>query len=77
MSLVNSLAHPSEFLAMIKFKSSLPKLKIEEFSSNKQYCYKKLQQTSRSFAIVIAMLHEELRDAVSVICKDISDSKNL
>jgi len=67
MEFLKSILHPSEVVALLKFKYSLPKLAPEETkTANQRWCFEKLSQTSRSFAIVIQKLNEELRVAIAI-----------
>eukprot|EP01104_Vermistella_antarctica_P012830 TRINITY_DN3785_c1_g1_i2.p1 TRINITY_DN3785_c1_g1~~TRINITY_DN3785_c1_g1_i2.p1 ORF type:complete len:414 (-),score=141.50 TRINITY_DN3785_c1_g1_i2:333-1574(-) len=65
---LQSLFHPDELVALVKFKlthSSAPAVSADK-TDNCRYCYEALTKTSRSFAIVIQELGDELRDAVCV-----------
>jgi hypothetical protein len=69
MDLLHSLVRPSEAVALVQFKSKYGSTKrggagSAQLDENLQYCYDNLFKTSRSFAMVIADLGDELRDAV-------------
>ena len=72
--LLKSVHHPSEVLAMVKIKLSNisisdnkePLEKIARRSNDRDFCYASLNKVSRSFAIVIQQLPEELKDPVCV-----------
>ena len=67
MDIAKSVIRPSEMVALVQFKLSMPKPSYESMDPNTRWCYEKLAQTSRSFTIVIQKLHEELRDPVCSI----------
>jgi hypothetical protein len=62
------VCHPTEIGSMIGFLmfGTLPSIP-KNITDNATWCYKKLKQTSRSFAAVILELNEELREPVRVI----------
>lgn len=64
--LVQSIFHPDELIALIKYKldpsSKVPKQ--EKMSEDMEECYKFLNLTSRSFAMVIQQLDPGLREAI-------------
>lgn len=64
--MLSALLHPSEALAMVRFKLSIPNTYeiTKDLPANLRWCYEKLTQTSRSFSIVIQELGPELRDVV-------------
>ena len=72
--LLKSAHHPSEVLAMVKIKFSNislsdnkePLEKIATHTNNLAFCYASLNKVSRSFAIVIQQLPDELKDPVCV-----------
>ena len=69
MDLIQSLVRPSEAVALVQFKSKYGSTKrggatAGQLDENLQYCYDSLFKTSRSFAMVIADLGDDLRDAV-------------
>eukprot|EP01027_Heterolobosea_sp_BB2_P014231 GEZU01020462.1.p1 GENE.GEZU01020462.1~~GEZU01020462.1.p1 ORF type:complete len:425 (+),score=189.52 GEZU01020462.1:558-1832(+) len=65
MELVKAVVRPDEFSAMVRFKlfKKLPPISQDP---NVAFCYQILIDVSRSFAMVIQELPEELRDAVCV-----------
>eukprot|EP00823_Brevimastigomonas_motovehiculus_P009038 TRINITY_DN870_c0_g1_i1.p1 TRINITY_DN870_c0_g1~~TRINITY_DN870_c0_g1_i1.p1 ORF type:complete len:457 (-),score=84.33 TRINITY_DN870_c0_g1_i1:1727-3097(-) len=70
MDVINSLFRPSEVSALIQLKlggfTNGPKLNAKEKLSSLQWCYAVLNKVSRSFAIVIRQLPDELRDVVCI-----------
>lgn len=72
--IIQSAAHPKEINAMLKIKSSktvdpfknLPLEEVAKTATDKEFCYAALDKVSRSFAVVIRQLPEELKDAVCV-----------
>ncbi|XP_065174767.1 squalene synthase-like [Sycon ciliatum] len=70
MSFVQALVHPEDLVALVKFKflggaeSVTPRVNLSTLDKPLQVCYQLLKRTSRSFAVVIQALDEELRDAV-------------
>jgi farnesyl-diphosphate farnesyltransferase len=72
-ALLQSLSHPKEISAMfkLKFGSSLPKVSHRSLSDETltpwEFCYAALNKVSRSFAIVIQQLPDEIKDAVRVV----------
>jgi farnesyl-diphosphate farnesyltransferase len=50
----------------VKLKEKIVKSAVKSKNQNLDFCYEKLQKTSRSFAAVIMQLGEELRDAVCI-----------
>ncbi|CAG8443403.1 8314_t:CDS:2 [Ambispora gerdemannii] len=73
-ALIDSAFHPTEIIALIQYKFTQSssssssvltrKEKIACWRKSKIRCYEFLNLTSRSFAVVIQELNEELRDAV-------------
>jgi farnesyl-diphosphate farnesyltransferase len=67
--------HPKELMALLRFKTSVVLPTIPKgIAPDSQYCYEKLQQTSRSFSTVILHLHPKLREAIAVfylVCRAI------
>ena len=72
MDLLKSVAHPSELLALVKFKygggkeTIMPHLDISSMRPSLKRCYGLLNATSRSFAAVIQALDSGLRDAICI-----------
>lgn len=66
--LLPSLFHPTELYALVQYKLNEGGKSETEITSDEAlaYCYKKLTQTSRSFAVVIKKLPEELRLPVMI-----------
>ncbi len=72
--LVKSVYRPSELMALlkIKFSGNIPKDHPEPLEilarkmSDRDFCYAALNRVSRSFAVVIQQLPEELKDPVCV-----------
>jgi len=72
--LYQSALFPSEIKAMLKIKvegqkfapSKLPLEELALVENDKQFCYSALNKVSRSFAMVIQQLPEDLKDAVCV-----------
>lgn len=72
--LYQSALYPSEIKAMLKIKvegqkfapSKLPLEELALIESDKAFCYSALNKVSRSFAMVIQQLPEDLKDAVCV-----------
>ncbi|GIV34830.1 MAG: hypothetical protein KatS3mg031_2365 [Chitinophagales bacterium] len=72
--LIQSMEHPSEIIAMLRLKlggfdlahNKEPLDVVAEKSSDKYFCYAALNAVSRSFAVVIQQLPEELKDPVCV-----------
>jgi farnesyl-diphosphate farnesyltransferase len=60
------LHHPGDVIPLVKVKRMADKAKRLPKEKNLAYCYDVLNKVSRSFAIVIQQLDEELRDAVCV-----------
>ena len=61
-TLVKSLPHPTEVVALVQYAKQKGRLQVE--GKELQWCYDVLAKTSRSFAVVIQKLHPELRDPV-------------
>lgn len=61
-TLAKSLPHPTEVVALVQYATRKGGLTVE--GEDLQWCYDMLAKTSRSFAVVIQKLHEELRDPV-------------
>lgn len=73
LDLVNTAARPAEFIAIMKVKMAMQPLKykkplnvLADKLSDKEFCYAALNKVSRSFAVVIRQLPEDLKDAVCV-----------
>eukprot|EP01091_Cochliopodium_minus_P000764 TRINITY_DN10677_c0_g1_i1.p1 TRINITY_DN10677_c0_g1~~TRINITY_DN10677_c0_g1_i1.p1 ORF type:complete len:406 (-),score=120.25 TRINITY_DN10677_c0_g1_i1:70-1287(-) len=68
MQYLSSLTHPGELFSLLKFKLTKDTKNIPEDvkSQNLIWCYKMLDLTSRSFAMVIRELPIELRDAICI-----------
>ncbi|XP_003479432.2 squalene synthase isoform X2 [Cavia porcellus] len=71
MEFVKCLGHPEEFYNLLRFRMGgkwkvMPKMDQDALSSSMKTCYKYLNQTSRSFAVVIQALDGDLRHAVCV-----------
>ena len=73
LDLLNSAARPSELTAILKVKLAGQPLRynkpLNELAtrlSDKDFCYAALGKVSRSFAVVIRQLPEDLKDAVCV-----------
>ena len=72
--LLKSVHHPSEVLAMVKIKLSNisvsdnkePLEEIANHTNDLDFCYASLNKVSRSFAIVIQQLPQQLKDPVCV-----------
>lgn len=72
--LYQSALYPSEIKAMLKIKvegqkfapSKLPLEQLALVESDKEFCYSALNKVSRSFAMVIQQLPEDLKDAVCI-----------
>jgi farnesyl-diphosphate farnesyltransferase len=72
--IIQSAIYPKEINAMLKLKNSkaedqfknLPLEEVAKLSGDKEFCYAALDKVSRSFAVVIRQLPEELKDAVCV-----------
>ncbi|KAJ6661153.1 hypothetical protein lerEdw1_015289 [Lerista edwardsae] len=63
------LGHPTELYNLVKFKmsgSGVSKVDQDSLSDNLRVCYKYLNETGRSFAVVIPMLDEELRHVMCI-----------
>lgn len=60
------LRHPGDVVPLLKVKRMADRAKRLPKERNLAYCYDVLNKVSRSFAIVIQQLDEELRDAVCV-----------
>jgi len=60
------LNHPGDLVPLVKVKMMADRAKKLPKEPNLAYCYDVLNKVSRSFAIVIQQLDEELRDAVCV-----------
>lgn len=74
-AIAQSALHPSEFQALIKLKYQSDQLRkpfkqpLNELATtlgDVEFCYAALHKVSRSFAVVIQQLPEELRDAVCI-----------
>ncbi|XP_026638971.1 squalene synthase [Microtus ochrogaster] len=66
MEFVKCLGHPEEFYNLLRFRMGgqrkfIPKMDQDSLSSSLKTCYKYLNQTSRSFAVVIQALDGEMR----------------
>jgi len=60
--------HPRELLSLIAYsyyKRTVPKIS-DNIPEATRYCFKKLEQTSRSFSLVIFCLNEELKTAICI-----------
>ena len=73
LDLLNSAARPSELTAILKvkltgqpFKYNKPLNELASRLSDKEFCYAALNKVSRSFAVVIRQLPDDLKDAVCV-----------
>lgn len=74
LDLLKSAHHPTELMAMlkIKFNGEVPKdhkQPLDElalYMSDRDFCYAALNRVSRSFAVVIQQLPEQLKDPVCV-----------
>lgn len=65
------LGHPDELYNLVKYKMGgyravMPRMDQDALSEGLRACYKYLNQTSRSFAVVIQALDEQLRHAVCI-----------
>ena len=61
------LRHPSDVFPLLRVKKMADEAKKLPKDENLAFCYDVLNKVSRSFAIVIQQLDEELRDAVCVV----------
>mmetsp|Transcript_19313 Transcript_19313/g.53630 ORF Transcript_19313/g.53630 Transcript_19313/m.53630 type:complete len:118 (-) Transcript_19313:1487-1840(-) len=70
MGVLSLLYRPSEFLALLKLKKKIQEWKqrsaMQERDADWEFCYDMLNKVSRSFAIVIEQLGDELRNAICV-----------
>jgi len=74
IDLLKSAHHPSELMAMLKIKfggyapkdNSEPLEYLAQKLDSKAFCYAALNQVSRSFAVVIQQLPDQLKDPVCV-----------
>ncbi|KAK1339625.1 hypothetical protein QTO34_018179 [Cnephaeus nilssonii] len=71
MEFMKCLEHLEEFYNLLRFRIGgrhkvIPKMDQDSLSSRLKTCYKYLHQTSRSFAVVIQALDEEMRHAVCI-----------
>ncbi|XP_006864384.1 PREDICTED: squalene synthase isoform X2 [Chrysochloris asiatica] len=71
MEFVKCLGHPEEFYNLLRFqmggsRKMMQKMDQDSLSSSLKTCYKYLNQTSRSFAVVIQGLDEEMRHAICI-----------
>lgn len=66
--ILQSLLHPEEVFAMFRYKldPAFKAPKRKELSSEMAECYRLLDLTSRSFAMVIQQLDDELRPAICI-----------
>ncbi|XP_066482485.1 squalene synthase-like isoform X2 [Tiliqua scincoides] len=65
------LGHPDELYNLVRFKMGgykavMPKMDQDALSDGLRVCYRYLNETSRSFAVVIQALDQELRHAVCI-----------
>lgn len=70
MGLVSVLLRPSELVALIRLKRKVGQWKkrsaAQEKDADWEFCFDMLNKVSRSFAIVIEQLGDELRNAICV-----------
>jgi farnesyl-diphosphate farnesyltransferase len=72
MGVLDMIAHPSELLAMLKVKRQMPKMRdvplnqLAKEVKSREFCYAALNKVSRSFALVIQQLPNELKDPICV-----------
>mmetsp|Transcript_41167 Transcript_41167/g.80486 ORF Transcript_41167/g.80486 Transcript_41167/m.80486 type:complete len:564 (+) Transcript_41167:231-1922(+) len=70
MGVLGLLLRPSELMALIKLKKQIGVWKkrsaLQEKDADWEFCYDMLNKVSRSFAIVIEQLGDELRNAICV-----------
>ncbi len=74
IDILKSARHPSEVMAMLKIKFSMPLPKEHKASlnvlahsvSDREFCYATLAKVSRSFAVVIQQLPHQLKDPVCI-----------
>ncbi|KAK3249392.1 squalene synthetase-like protein [Cymbomonas tetramitiformis] len=67
MGLLNDvMEHPEEFMPLLKLKMAANRAKKLPKDKALAFCYEILNNVSRSFAIVIQQLPDELRDAVCI-----------
>jgi len=73
-ALIQSIFHPTEIGAMLKVKlggkvrkfPNVPLAELAKTLNNHDFCYAVLNKVSRSFAVVIQQLPEELKDCVCI-----------
>eukprot|EP00924_Labyrinthula_sp_SR-Ha-C_P007514 snap_masked-scaffold_24-processed-gene-5.37-mRNA-1 protein AED:0.31 eAED:0.31 QI:0/-1/0/1/-1/1/1/0/441 len=65
-SLLTSFLNPDELIALYKFQNLKKKLKSNSQNKNIQYCEFMLSKVSRSFALVIKLLPEDLQLSIMV-----------
>jgi hypothetical protein len=70
MGVLSALLRPSEFVALLKLKKKIGEWKkrsaAQEKDADWEFCFDMLNKVSRSFAIVIEQLGDELRNAICV-----------
>lgn len=70
MGVLSALLRPNEFIALLKLKKKIGEWKkraaAQEKDADWEFCFDMLNKVSRSFAIVIEQLGDELRNAICV-----------
>ncbi|XP_053314624.1 squalene synthase-like [Spea bombifrons] len=71
MDFLRSLGHPEEIYNLLRYKlggyrAVMPKMDRDSMSKTLQTCYRYLDETGRSFSIVVQTLDGELRDAACI-----------
>lgn len=70
MGILDLVCRPSELIALIKLKKKVSEWQKRSASQERdadwEFCYQMLNKVSRSFAIVIEQLGDELRNAICI-----------
>jgi hypothetical protein len=70
MGVLDLVIRPSEFIALLRLKKKVGEWKkrsaAQERDADWEFCYEMLNKVSRSFAIVIEQLGDELRNAICI-----------
>ncbi len=70
MGVLDLVIHPTEFIALLRLKKKVGEWKKRSAAQVRdadwEFCYDMLNKVSRSFAIVIEQLGDELRNAICI-----------
>jgi hypothetical protein len=70
MGVLSAMLRPSEFMALLRLKKKIGEWKkraaAQEKDADWEFCFDMLNKVSRSFAIVIEQLGDELRNAICI-----------